>query len=375
MSESENELVEEITEITDDNIVSEDISCKILVNSIPIYVASPESAYAPESKISKPGKTVKEAKVVPIVKNDTPFQFPVILENVADYRDQLELKEKLLQERENSIQSLMNAIMHTDNNCRKLTEDLRQSKELATDLKGEVQLLNVEIKLLLAENVSKDAELSKAESDISRLQNSVSNYCDANVKLKNQLKVMKGSDDTTETATSNTKQKETMTTLIMTTSMARDIKDKQFNESLAGGHAIFSRHHGGMVNRVRDALEMKMKEVKPDAVVFQAGGNDLWTSKSPLALANEIVGAGKMAVEFGAKVAISSILPRSDFHLNLKRWETNILLGGLCQSNNITFIDNKEIVVQKHLLKDGVHLNKSGTKLFSSNIINCLNKL
>ena len=130
-----------------------------------------------------------------------------------------------------------------------------------------------------------------------------------------------------------------------------------------------------MVSGVKDALEMKITEVEPDAVVFQAGGNDLWTSKSPLTLANDIVGAGKMAVKFGAKVAISSILPRSDFHLNLKRWETNILISGLCLSNNITFIDNKEIIVQKHLLKDGVHLNKSGTQLFSSNIINCLNKM
>ena len=92
-----------------------------------------------------------------------------------------------------------------------------------------------------------------------------------------------------------------MTTLIMTTSMARDIKDKEFNESFAGGHAMFSRHHGGMVNGVRDALEIKMKEVKPDAVIFQAGGNDLWTSKSPLALVNEIVGQGRWLSSLGRK--------------------------------------------------------------------------
>ena len=211
--------------------------------------------------------------------------------------------------------------------------------------------------------------------DILCLQNSVSSYCDEAVKLKNQLKVQKGSDTTETTKSHKQSNGKRSKTLIMTTSMARDIKHDEFNKNYTGGDAVFNRHHGGVVETVSKAMEKKMEKMKPDIVVIQAGGNDLQRSISPLALANEIVGAGKLAVRLGATVAVCSILPRASFHLNLKRWETNILLRGLCQSNNLTFIDNKEIVVGKHLLKDGVHLNTAGTQILSSNIIKCLDEL
>ena len=116
-------------------------------------------------------------------------------------------------------------------------------------------------------------------------------------------------------------------------------------------------------------------------MLFQAGGNDLHTltlSENPIssiALAQEIIGAGKMCSKHSGKVIISSILPRADFHLNIKRWEVNVFLQGLCVKNNFTFLDHSNINVREHLLKDGVHLNEAGTKLFASNMVNCLNKL
>ena len=203
------------------------------------------------------------------------------------------------------------------------------------------------------------------------LRDRLGQLSDENVTLKNLLKTNKVNIE------SRAKEGSPKNALIMTTSMARDIKSETFNDRYTGGNVIFNRHHGGRVRKVREALEYRLSlKEKPDVVVFQAGGNDLRDlTMSPMALAQAIIGAGKMGKKSGAVVAISSILPREEFHQNLKRWETNILLRGLCVSNGLHFIDNANIVANKHLLKDGVHLNEMGTKLFSDNILNALDSL
>ena len=137
---------------------------------------------------------------------------------------------------------------------------------------------------------------------------------------------------------------------------------------------MFNRRHGGKIKEMKKTLRKKLEKEKVDVFILQAGGNDLHDANSALALANDIIGAGKIAAEYCSEVAISSILPRADFHLNLARWETNILLRGLCSSNNFTFIEH-DITVKKHLLKDGVHLNQTGTDLFSENLFDCLHDL
>ena len=120
----------------------------------------------------------------------------------------------------------------------------------------------------------------------------------------------------------------------------------------------------------------KVQADKPDIVIFQAGGNDLQDNISTISLAQNIIGAGKKFSTSGATIAISSILPRANLQLNMKRWEVNILLRGLCVENNFHFIDNSKITVNKHILeKDGVHFNAAGTFLFSANLVGCLNNL
>ena len=96
---------------------------------------------------------------------------------------------------------------------------------------------------------------------------------------------------------------------------------------------------------------------------------------SPIAFANNIISAGKLCATSGATVGISSIFPRADFHLQIKRAEVNLLLRALCEVNNFHFIDQSNIVLSDHILNDGVHLNKTGTNLFSGNIIDFLNKM
>ena len=281
------------------------------------------------------------------------------------------MRDQQIQERDDRIQSLLTAIIHTDNECREFSGELNKSRDTVEHLESELQLLIVNNKLLSNEVSTSKKTVTSLKDEVKNLQNNLSRLSDENIKLKNKMKLNKSSNE------SKVKEGTPRNALIMTTSMARDIKSETFNDSYTGGNVVFNRHHGGRVKKVKEALEYRLnsKNEKPDIVVFQAGGNNLRDDISPLALAHAIVGAGKMGVKSGAAVAISSILPREEFHQNLKRWETNILLRGLCKSNNLHFIENDNIVGCKHLLEDGVHLNKTGTELFSHNILNALDEI
>ena len=131
---------------------------------------------------------------------------------------------------------------------------------------------------------------------------------------------------------------------------------------------------------MKNIARKKVETEKPDVVVLQVGGNDLHTLTqsvdpfSPIHIAQEIMGAGKLCARYGARVAISAVLPRLEFQRDIT-WDLNVLLRGLCQMNNFISIDQSSIVAEHHLLKDGVHLNAIGTSLFAGNILTCLNKL
>ncbi len=168
--------------------------------------------------------------------------------------------------------------------------------------------------------------------------------------------------------------------LLVTTSMARGINEETFNQKYIKGTAVFNKHHGGKVNSLYRLMHQKMEKEQPDIVIFQAGGNDLSSTTrtsnpvSSIALANGIMAAGRACAKPGVTIGISSILPRADFHLQLKRQEINTLLQGMCVKNNFAFIDNSNIVLSEHILEDGVHLNNVGTELFSSNLLKFLNE-
>ena len=117
-----------------------------------------------------------------------------------------------------------------------------------------------------------------------------------------------------------------------------------------------------------------MPEDKPDDVVIQAGGNDLPTKATVLEIANNIVEAGIVCRSLGAKrVMVCSVLPRSDFYLQLKRQELNKVLESLCELNNFIYIPNKTLPLSQHICHDGVHLNDSGSKLLQDTFSEYLN--
>ena len=74
-----------------------------------------------------------------------------------------------------------------------------------------------------------------------------------------------------------------------------------------------------------------------------------------------------------SKVFVSSILPRASCEFQGNKYRMNCILSDLCAQNDLIFIDNSDIILNDHIGRDGVHMNREGGSLLTGNILNCLN--
>ena len=160
---------------------------------------------------------------------------------------------------------------------------------------------------------------------------------------------------------------------VFSTSMTRDFNMVEFRRSCKP-EVNLHKFNGKKAKYFKTYVTAHLPEDNPDIVVIQCGGNDLPTKASVPEIANQIIDAGIVCREMGVKrVMISSVLPRADFHLQLKRHELNKLLEAMCEMNNFIFIRNQGMTLSRHIDYDGVHLNEEGTKVLQRSFINCLN--
>ena len=135
-----------------------------------------------------------------------------------------------------------------------------------------------------------------------------------------------------------------------------------------------NKFNGKLAKHFKTYVTAHMPEQTPDDVLIQAGGNDLVTKQSASDIANSVIEAGIVCKNLGAsRVFVSSVLPRSDFHLQLKRHDVNQLLECLCEIHNFVFIPNSFMKLSKHINKDGVHLTETGTILLQNTFTKFLN--
>ena len=97
-------------------------------------------------------------------------------------------------------------------------------------------------------------------------------------------------------------------------------------------------------------------------------------------IANEIIDIAMMCTKYEvSNICISSVLPREDFHLQLRRKELNNNLRSLCELYNFTFIDTDhgedKIVLSEHIDYDGVHLNILGSEVLAQRFSSVLNSI
>ena len=169
--------------------------------------------------------------------------------------------------------------------------------------------------------------------------------------------------------------------VVFSTSLTRDIEVNAFNRSCKEGNKTnFIRFRGKKICHIKNYIATHLNEEHPDTVIILGGGNDLPETRmeqSPVArVAQDIMEAGRLCKQNGVNtVAISSIPPRESFHFQLYRKELNDLLRVQCLSDGFHFIDNKNIILKEHILRDGVHLNLHGTELLRTNFLNFLNSM
>ena len=56
-----------------------------------------------------------------------------------------------------------------------------------------------------------------------------------------------------------------------------------------------------------------------------------------------------------------------------RRKKINDILRDKCKAHKFTFIENNDIVLSRHIRRDGVHLNVVGTEKLANNFLSILN--
>ena len=172
---------------------------------------------------------------------------------------------------------------------------------------------------------------------------------------------------------------------IISTSMTRGIRADVFNEEyFIEGRASFHRFHGGKAKHIRNQVETHLYDERPDTVIILAGGNDLPTrQRSPSSLvviANYIIDIAMMCKKYDVRnICVTSVLPREDFYLQLRRKELNDILRSLSELYGFIFIDmdhgEDRIILSDHIDRDGVHLNSLGSEVLAHRFGSVLNRI
>ena len=167
---------------------------------------------------------------------------------------------------------------------------------------------------------------------------------------------------------------------IFSSSMLRDVSEKEFDSNLIHGTAKIHLFRGKKASEIRNRVQDHLLSEKTDKVVILAGGNDLPTSrKNPTSteeIANTIINIGIDCLNDNIpaeNIHISSVLPRGEAYMQVRRKQINDALKEKCKVHKFVFIENKNIVLSRHIGRDGVHLNRTGTARIAKNFLDVLN--
>ena len=116
-----------------------------------------------------------------------------------------------------------------------------------------------------------------------------------------------------------------------------------------------------------DYIKPTHKDYNPDVYLLHVGTNDLSSNKSL-----DILNLANCLKLDNNTVTVSSIVLRDDENKR-KADEVIIILGELCNANNVGTISHRNINPKRHLNRSRFHLNDSGVSLFVRNFRDFLN--
>ena len=68
--------------------------------------------------------------------------------------------------------------------------------------------------------------------------------------------------------------------IILSTSITRDISEPDFNKHCITGYSTIRRLHGGKVRHIKNQIATYLAEERPENAVLVIGGNDLMSHQS-----------------------------------------------------------------------------------------------
>ena len=152
------------------------------------------------------------------------------------------------------------------------------------------------------------------------------------------------------------------------------------NKLYEGKTAKIHKFHGRKAHEITEYMPVNLQKDKPKSVVIVASGNGVPTenqcSLSQLEkIVYDVVSSGALCKDNGVeRVMISSFLPRQSAFYQVRRHNLNKMLQSECVAKGFEFTGNDNIVLDKHVSDDGVHLNARGSSLLCKNIAKSLNK-
>ena len=133
------------------------------------------------------------------------------------------------------------------------------------------------------------------------------------------------------------------------------------------------RSFSGATTECMEHYIMPTISQQPENIVLHVGTNDLKGVCKASKISERIVNLAMKCAENGSRVFVSGIVKRGDV-LGGKAEAVNQILKASCQSRNIGFIDHNNIELGD-LNGSKLHLNKTGSKKLTSNIVNFISKI
>ena len=114
---------------------------------------------------------------------------------------------------------------------------------------------------------------------------------------------------------------------------------------------------------------------KPNLIIVHSGTNDIQNNVNTLQKIRKVISSIKeYDTDDNIKIALSSIIHRSDHDFEDKINETNRKLENLCKGKGMIFINNSNID-STCLNRSKLHLNKSETFLLIKNFSKAVNSV
>ena len=118
-----------------------------------------------------------------------------------------------------------------------------------------------------------------------------------------------------------------------------------------------------MIHHVKPSLKFD-----PDLLILHSGSNALRSEKRPSEIADDIVNLAIDMKNEKNDVMVSGIVPRND-NMNIRGQKVNELLKLICARKHLGYIDNSNIIPEKHLNGSGSNLNYRGTIELANNFL------